>query len=486
MTFSFHNFWKKYYLLVWLSALLITGFLGTSIASYMVSRNQVKASIVDDNLPLTSDNIYSEIQKYILRPTFIASLMANDTFLRDWALAGEQDLPAIVRYLHHIKTKYNTITSFLVSNVTRNYYYAGGLLKQIREGDKRDEWFFRVKGMKENHEISMDPDMSNRDVPTIFVNYKMFDYDGNLLAITGVGLTLDTITEMINGIEERFNRSIYFLDSTGTIAATGKRTLWTEGSIRELEGISKVAEEILTEDKNPIKLEYEIRGHQVMLNARYIPELSWYLIVEQDETAISQPLRHIFIINLCISAAITLLILLLVLFSVTRFQRKLEKSATTDSLTGIMNRQALEQVFTDELLQERKRPLSIVLFDIDAFKHVNDNYGHLAGDKVIQTIASFVQEIIEHNDIVCRWGGDEFLVLLQNRTTEQALQVAEDLRKQVEEYEFTVDQHAFHVTISIGISEHSKGESLTTLFAHADRALYRAKTEGRNRSIVRS
>lgn len=486
MTFNFHNFWKKYYLLVWISVLLITGFLGTSISSYMVSRNQVKARIADDSLPLASDNIYSEIQKYILRPTFIASLMANDTFLRDWALAGEKDLPALVRYLHHIKTKYNTITSFLVSNVTRNYYYAGGLLKQVKEGEKRDDWFFRVKGMEEHYEISMDPDMSNRDVPTIFVNYKMFDYEGNLLGITGVGLTLDTITQMIHAIEERFNRSIYFLDSTGHITATGKRTLWTEGSIRELEGISSVAEEILIEDKNPIKLEYEARGHQVMLYARYIPELSWYLIVEQDETALSQPLRKIFIINMGVSAAVTFLVLLLVLFFVTRYQHKLEKSATTDSLTGIMNRQALEHVFTDELLAQRKRPLSMMLFDIDAFKHVNDTYGHLAGDKVIQAIARFVQKTVQHNDIVCRWGGDEFLILLQNRTAEQALQLAEDLRKRIEEHEFMDTDKSFHVTISIGISEHIKGDSLNMFFSHTDRALYRAKTEGRNRTVVRT
>lgn len=486
MTFSFYSFWKKYYLPVLLCLLLVTGFLTTSLVSYVVSRDQMKKGIVDDNLPLTSDNIYSEIQRYILRPTFIASMMANDTFLRDWMLTGEQDVPALVRYLSNIKNKYGTITSFLVSDITRIYYYAGGVLKKVQEGEKRDEWFFRVKGMSEDHEISMDPDMSNRDVPTIFVNYKLFDYDGDLLGITGVGLTLDTITELINRIEERFDRSIYFLDSQGVITAVGKRTHWTEGSIFNLEGVEQIASQILTRNIEPITLEYNMRGHRVILNSRYIPELSWYLIVEQDETVVATPLRNVFILNLCISGLVTLLVLILALFFIVRFQRKLEKNATTDLLTGVMNRQALEHFFTDDFNCDENHPLSILLLDIDAFKNINDSYGHLCGDDVIQVIARYIRENIHHNDIVCRWGGDEFLIILRDTPAKEALEVSETLRLQIADYTFNHEDYAFQVTVSIGIAECVGGDTLTAFFARADQALYRAKTEGRNRSILRS
>ena len=103
----FSVFWKKYSLLVWLGAILIMGFLATSLASYWVSRDQIRHSIIDQGLPLTGDNIYSEIQRDVLRPTFISSLMASDTFVRDWILSGEQDASQITRYLNEVKQEYS-------------------------------------------------------------------------------------------------------------------------------------------------------------------------------------------------------------------------------------------------------------------------------------------------------------------------------------------------------------------------------------------
>src|SRR5690606_26692025 len=176
---AFYRNWKKYSLLGWLSALLVSGFLATGIASYLVSRDLVRHTLVDQSHPLTGDNIYSEIQKDVLRPTFISSLMANDTFLRDWILAGEQDPAPITRYLNEVKQKYGTITSFLVSEKTRNYYYAGGVLKQVAETEERDIWYFRVRNMHEPYEMNVDADMANRDTITIFINYRIFDYEGN-------------------------------------------------------------------------------------------------------------------------------------------------------------------------------------------------------------------------------------------------------------------------------------------------------------------
>src|SRR5450830_1188247 len=124
---------ERFRLLAWLGILLVTGFVTTIAASYIVSRDAIRQSVVEQALPLTSDNIYSEIQKDILRPVFISSLMASDTFLRDWIINGEQDKNQIARYLKQVKDKYHTITSFLVSENTRHYYYAGGLLKTVSE-----------------------------------------------------------------------------------------------------------------------------------------------------------------------------------------------------------------------------------------------------------------------------------------------------------------------------------------------------------------
>jgi len=105
---------KLIYVLV-LAALLITGFMATSLTSYFVARDSLANNISEQMLPLTSDNIYSEIQRDLLRPILISSVMATDTFVRDWKLQGELEPQRIIAYLAEIQQEYDTITAFFVS-----------------------------------------------------------------------------------------------------------------------------------------------------------------------------------------------------------------------------------------------------------------------------------------------------------------------------------------------------------------------------------
>ena len=166
---------EKYRLLAWLSFILVAGFLTTSIGAYVVSSHAIRDGITHDALPLTGDNIYSEIQKDLLRPVFISSLMAHDTFLRDWILGGERDVGQIKRYLKEVKEKYGAMSSFLVSERSRKYYYADGVLKTVRPESVADKWYFRVRAMKAPYEINVDYDMANRNTMTVFINYRVFD-----------------------------------------------------------------------------------------------------------------------------------------------------------------------------------------------------------------------------------------------------------------------------------------------------------------------
>ena len=163
-----------------LTVLLCLGFMVTALVNYVAARNLIREAIIGSELPLTSDNIYSEIQKDLVRPIFVSSMMAGDTFLRDWMLADEKDLSKISRYLTEIKQRYGAHTAFLVSDRTGNYYQADGLLKQVRKDEFRDVWYYRVRAMATPYEINVDPDMANRDALTIFVNYRVLRFQGQL------------------------------------------------------------------------------------------------------------------------------------------------------------------------------------------------------------------------------------------------------------------------------------------------------------------
>jgi diguanylate cyclase (GGDEF)-like protein len=456
-------YWKKYSLLVWLGVILVVGFLATSLASYWVSRDQIRHSIIDQGLPLTGDNIYSEIQRDVLRPTFISSLMASDTFVRDWILSGEQDVSQIARYLNEVKQEYNAISAFLVSDKTGHYYYYDGILKTVKEDEHRDIWFYRVRDMKEAYEMNLDVDLANNDTVTIFINYRVFDYQNNFIGATGIGVTLESLARVIENVQQRFDRRVYFVNDQGDIIVSGKTGELYKGSIHELPGI-------------------------IILSSRYIPEFNWYLVVEQKEDKEMAKVRQVLLGNIAVSALVTALVLLLSLYSVNRFQRRLENVAATDSLTGLLNRHAFELMFEQAVHEAHraKTPLAMILLDIDHFKNINDNHGHLTGDRVIMRVARLLENSLRHGDVLCRWGGEEFLILLKQTPLESAQLVAEKLREVMAAEELQIGSKKVHITGSFGVAEFDGAEPLVHFFARADRALYLAKSGGRNRVEVMS
>lgn len=170
-----------------------------------------------------------------------------------------------------------------------------------------------------------------------------------------------------------------------------------------------------------------------------------------------------------------------------KLQRKLSQAATHDALTGLPNRRAADDFMAHEALlaQRRGAPLSALMVDIDFFKRVNDQHGHAAGDHVLQTLAQLLKRRARASDLVARWGGEEFLVLLPDTSPEGAQQVGEQLRLAVQEAPFRWQDTAIPVTVSIGAAAWSSGPfHANALIASADGALYQAKSNGRNRVCV--
>jgi diguanylate cyclase (GGDEF)-like protein len=153
--------------------------------------------------------------------------------------------------------------------------------------------------------------------------------------------------------------------------------------------------------------------------------------------------------------------------------------ASTDPLTGLHNRLKLGSTLSDEIMRVDRyhTPLSLVLFDIDNFKKINDTYGHPVGDQVLIQLSQFVPNLIRSTDLLARWGGEEFLILAPGSDGPMAFQAAEKLREAVGSLMF---HEVRSVTCSFGVAQYAPGETAADLIARADAALYRAKTNGRN------
>ncbi len=126
-------------------------------------------------------------------------------------------------------------------------------------------------------------------------------------------------------------------------------------------------------------------------------------------------------------------------------------------------------------------PTALIALDIDEFKPINDEYGHAAGDAVIRVLAGIINEHVREADTLCRWGGDEFLVLLGDCALDDAAAIAEKILAAVAGRRIRYGAHDLAVTVSAGVAQHDRHEDLAALVARADAALYRSKNGGRNR-----
>lgn len=164
--------------------------------------------------------------------------------------------------------------------------------------------------------------------------------------------------------------------------------------------------------------------------------------------------------------------------------KKFENLANRDSLTGLLNHGSIEYEINKSICdtKENQKKVSLIMFDVDHFKNINDTYGHAVGDYVIRTLSSIAQMYIEMYDgKIGRWGGEEFIGVCENISLNEMQDIAEQLRTKVENYEF---ENVSKLTCSFGVVEVEADEATEMAFARIDAALYKAKNTGRNRVVV--
>ncbi len=183
----------------------------------------------------------------------------------------------------------------------------------------------------------------------------------------------------------------------------------------------------------------------------------------------------VFIVNIALSF---FALVALIIISRKDVQNKLEIRANYDNLTKLLNRYSFIEIYNTLSQNPENYPMSIMILDVDNFKKVNDTYGHNIGDVVLKTLAQIIRNSVRKDDIVARWGGEEFTILSPKTDIKGASVLAEKVRKAVESYRFP---EVGRITVSIGVAEVLPYEDLVSVIKKADKALYEAKKKGKNR-----
>jgi len=464
--------------------LLVALSISVAVINYMVMRQSTEESLVTNALPLTVDNIYTEIQRHIIEPNLVSSMMAHDTFVQDWLLHDEADTVKIAKYLETVKNKYGMFATFLVSEKSLNYYTPKGLVEKIDKDNPSNAWYFTFRDQQESHEINLDfnPLLANSMI--MFINHKILDDDYHVVGATGIGLKISYINDMLKRFRQQYHFKVLFLNEAGEVVLY-ERGIKLMTHLQDIPELNALKDKIIS--KTGQIIDCNIGGDAYLLNTKYIPELDLYLLVEAKVANFMTEVKHTFYLNLLISLVATALITTMILMTVRSYHKKLEYLANFDSLTGLPNRRAFnEQLNRHFLLQKRApTPFSLLFFDIDNFKLINDSLGHQVGDQALRRIAEITRENIRQTDLMARWGGEEFIVAFINSDVDAALTIAEKLRIRFEEDEMLHTIANRTVSASFGLSGYRNDDNPNSLIKRTDDALYQAKEVGKNRVVVR-
>ncbi|MHB8886840.1 MAG: sensor domain-containing diguanylate cyclase [Methylovirgula sp.] len=337
-------------------------------------------------------------------------------------------------------------------------------------------------------------DIANR-TQNYYASYPVRSATGTIVGVAVLKKSLRSFAADL----KQFDRPYFFVDPHGVVVLTNRpkmllRTLWPLSTETRSLLTSKFG---MLNDRPMLKHEIvdgawtQVDGVRDYVRRHYAAHSQWSLIL-------LKPMREIFasrVLGLIVTLLVTITTLIY-LFARERWihdniqmdhrlalqeqAQELKFRATTDPLTGLSNRLKFDQAIAKELLRaERyKAPLSLILFDIDHFKDVNDGYGHLVGDKVLIQLSHLVSSRVRTTDVFARWGGEEFVLLVPGLDAYMAGQLAEKLRDAIAQITF---EAVGNITCSFGVAEYTKDSTVDSLVARADEALYRAKINGRNR-----
>jgi diguanylate cyclase (GGDEF)-like protein len=464
-----------------LALILLVSFVGLSYYSYEGARGALLSEIRTSGLPLTRENIYSDIMAAVLPPLNISSLMANDAFLVSWIEGGERDLEALQGYLGRIRERYGYFASFFVSEATGNYYIPQGILKRISKEDAHDVWYYRFAASGARYKLDVDTNQAAGDALTIFINFRVESAGGRFLGVAGVGIEMDNFKRTLLEAQEKYGRHIFMTDPDGVVQAHSETEAIQKASIREMPGLSAIADSLLAKGEEPIDASYEGPAGKSLATSRFMPELDWFLIVEQRELEATAGIRQGLYLALAGGLVASLVILALSIAAIGFYQRKLELAAVTDPLTGAGNRRDFERAFAKAEYRAKRygAPLSLAIIDVDRFKAINDKVGHQRADEALKRITAALKGGIRATDHLARWGGDEFALILECGLAEAAAKL-EALASEIRGIDMPVA-----LSVSAGVASLAEGEGLEALLSRADKALYEAKEAGRDRVVAK-
>jgi diguanylate cyclase (GGDEF)-like protein len=446
--------------------LLIPGVLVINYFYYKSNEDVFRRGLSDTTMPVIADAIASSMEDINSNYALVSRLFAAsfDRTLLEEGVEGER----IQEHLRSWSRILDVKNIGIVSLDSGRY----SDLQQDLELDystPRDAWVPEFLKTKSDYRYSLyDPDDDYAPLYSFFHDFKIRNLEGQVVGVAGLGLSYEKFYNRIKGVHEGIQVS--FLDRRGRFRLPLDRR---DQSLEELYGLEvEDFTELTGEGDFTAWVRNRESGEDYLLLIRFLPEIQRCLFLELDVTEILKDFRRQSLFSVLAVLLFSLAVVGASILINSVSSRRLSAKAYQDTLTGCYNREYLERHLSRSSASGdgRYSPV-LIIFDIDFFKEVNDRRGHKAGDRILKKVAQLVRRQLRTPDLMIRWGGDEFVILLYSDAA-GAVGIADRIRESV--------QKETDVTISVGISPLKSSLDFSVAFDRADEALYEAKARGRN------
>lgn len=428
--------------------------------------------------------LFSIVNSEIVRPLNVAYFLANDPLLIDYVESETIDRVELLRYLKRLDNRYD-LTTFIA--LEQHAFMLDSTGKEISLVHDKAEWYHRLKALDKEQFA----DIGNADDPHLYFDMKLFNNQEKFLGFVGVAVDLNHFAVKFAEYQERFGFELVFVDEHNQVTLSSNHLMKTESHHRENE-ITNISEldwyqQLLAKGDN-----YQLSNTVVVvddgervISQTPIQSLNWRMFIISPPAASTGEYWQLFLTRIGLFFLVVLVLFFFFISLVDYFKHRLVEDSETDFLTKLPNRSFLNWKY--EELACNHLSICAVIGDIDRFKQINDKYGHIVGDEVLKDIAAQINDNLRRDDISGRWGGEEFVLFLPDTLATQAIDVVERIRRNIAEKEFSVSSsnECFNITISFGIAVcPSNSISIDEHINKADKALYRAKSLGRNRTEI--
>ncbi|MEO9944373.1 MAG: diguanylate cyclase [Paraglaciecola sp.] len=413
------------------------------------------------------------VVEQLMQPLHIAQTLAKAKELIELMKRPEQNEEQIFLTLERLNREFN-LNFFIASDISRKQYNSERQQIDLIEG--KVNWYFSYKAQPENAMA----DIGQWQNPQFYIDLKIYDADNNFLGVFGVGKSLKAFTEVFSEYKKTYGYDFIFVDQNKDITLTSDPELLIKGvtfkNLTDLSWFQDLAPHQKESSLNNLLL--PINGHEALIAELNIQPFDWTMYIITPLQARQTEISRGFIISIVTLLAIIFGLFILIYNLLYYFKKDMQKNKQIDILTELPNRSHLTLKF-EEVMYENK-PVSLVLIDLDNFKPINDTHGRKAGDIVLRQIASMLQNEVRDTDILGRWSGQEFILLLPETGPHEAAELCQKLCKKLAGMTITTGTTSIQITASFGISYTAITRSMSEVMAAADDALFLAKRDGRN------